>query len=86
MTIPKADEDFDEISDKEKKMVKIIELNEIAFTELILSTDVKAGNGKIAFNFVKGYKTKDYPNGKAASAWEKLKINMNQFLSLLWLY
>jgi hypothetical protein len=26
-----------------------------------------------AFNIVKGCKTKDYPDGNAASAWEKLK-------------
>jgi hypothetical protein len=53
--------------------LKIVEWNEIAYTELILSIDVKAINGKIAFNIVKGYKTKDYPDGNAARAWEKLK-------------
>jgi hypothetical protein len=35
--------------------------------------DVKASNGKISFNIVKGYKTKDYLDGNAVSAWEKLK-------------
>ena len=56
-----------------KKMSKIIELNEIAYTELILSIDVKSSNGKIAFNLIKGCKSKDYPDGNAASAWERLK-------------
>jgi gag-polypeptide of LTR copia-type len=34
---------------------------------------VKTSNGKIAFNVVKGYKSKDYPDGNAVVAWEKLK-------------
>jgi hypothetical protein len=38
-------------------------LNEIVYTELILSIDVKASYGKIAFNIVKGCKNKDYPDG-----------------------
>ena len=73
LSIPKVDDVFDEISEEGKKMTKVIELNEIAYTELILSIDVKASYGKIAFNIVKGCKTKDYPDGNAASAWEKLK-------------
>jgi hypothetical protein len=40
-------------------MMKVIELNEIAYTELILSIDVKANNDKDAFYTVKGCKTKD---------------------------
>ena len=54
-------------------MLKIIELNKIAFTAVILSIDVKTSNGKIAFNLVKGCKSKDYPDGNAATAWERLK-------------
>jgi gag-polypeptide of LTR copia-type len=73
LSIPKADEDFDEVSDLGKKMSRSIELNEITYTELILSIDVKTSSGKIAFNIVKGCKSKDYPDGNAASAWEKLK-------------
>jgi hypothetical protein len=48
-------------------------LNEIAYTELILSIDVKASSGKKALNIVKSCKTKDYSDGNAAAAWEKLK-------------
>ena len=68
LSIPKVDDVFDEISEEGKKMTKVIELNEIAYTELILSIYVK-----IAFDIVKRCKTKDYPDGNAASAWEKLK-------------
>jgi hypothetical protein len=62
LSIPKIDESFDEASDQGKRMPQIIEFNEIAFTELILSIDVKSSNGKIAFNLVKGCKSKDYPD------------------------
>jgi hypothetical protein len=54
-------------------MLKITKLNEIAFTELTLSIDVKTSNGRIAFNLVKGWKSKDYPDGNAATARERLK-------------
>ena len=73
LSIPKSDEVFDEVSDEGKKKAKIIELNEIAYTELILSIDVKNSSGKIAFNLVKGCKSKDYLDGNAATAWERLK-------------
>jgi hypothetical protein len=39
--------------------VRNIKLNEIAYTELILSIDVKASHGKIVFDIVKGCKCKD---------------------------
>jgi hypothetical protein len=49
-------------------MSRIIERNEIAYIELILSIDVKSRNGKIIFNLVKVCKSKDYPDGKAVIA------------------
>jgi gag-polypeptide of LTR copia-type len=48
-------------------------MDEIAFTELILSIDVKTSSGKTAFNLAKGCKTKDHPDGNADTAWERLK-------------
>ena len=57
----------------QKKLIRIIELNEIAFTELILSIDVSSSNGKIAFGIVKSCKSKEFEDGNAAQAWEKLK-------------
>jgi hypothetical protein len=51
----------------------IIKLNNIAYTELILSIDVKASSGKVAFKIIRGCKTKDYPDGNGAIAWERLK-------------
>jgi hypothetical protein len=68
------------LSEIGKEKSKIIELNEIAYTELILSIDVKASSGKTAFNVVESCKTKVYPDGNAATAWEKLK-NKNEPVS-----
>ena len=54
-------------------MMKNADLNELAFTELILSIDVSNSSGKIAFGILKSCKTKDYEDGNATHAWEKLK-------------
>jgi hypothetical protein len=72
VSIPKVYEEIDETSDIAKKKSIIMKLNEIAYTELILSIDVKASSVKVAFNIIRGYKTKDYPYGNGATAWEIL--------------
>jgi hypothetical protein len=33
----------------------------------------KDSNGKVAFNIIRGCKTKDYPDGNGAIAWDRLK-------------
>jgi hypothetical protein len=60
LSIPKSDEKFDEFLVIGKKLSRTIELNEIAYTELILSINV---NAKTAFNIVRWHKSKDYPDG-----------------------
>jgi hypothetical protein len=85
LSIPTADEEIDEESESGKKKSAIIELNEIAYTELILSIDIKTRSGKVAFNLIKGYKSKNYPDGNAAVAWERLK-NKYAFISILPLF
>ena len=78
LSIPKADEEIDEGPEAGKKMSVIIQMNEIAYTKLILSIDVKTSSGKVAFNIVKGCKSKDYPDGNAFNACKRLKKSMNQ--------
>jgi hypothetical protein len=73
LIIPSLDEEFDDLSDIGKETSRIIKLNEIAYTELILSIDVKTSSGKTAFNIIKSCKVKDHPDGNAAAAWKKLK-------------
>jgi hypothetical protein len=53
LSIPKADENLNEISEDRHKILKNIELNWIAYTVLILSNDVKASNNWIPFSIVK---------------------------------
>jgi gag-polypeptide of LTR copia-type len=64
---------IDEKTEEGKRLSRITDLNEIAFTELILSIDVNNSNGKIAFGIVKSGKTKEFEDGNAALAWGKLK-------------
>jgi hypothetical protein len=54
-------------------MLRIVDLNELAFTELVLSIDVSSSSGKIAFGIVKSCKTKDYEDVHSGLAWENLK-------------
>ena len=54
--IPKTDEDYDMDSKEGKKLTIAAEMNEWAYTELILSIDDKTSNGKLAFNLTKGCK------------------------------
>ena len=70
--IPSSFEVADENTEEGKKLLRIRELNEIAYTELILSIDVSNSQGKIAFGIVKSCKTKEFEDGNAAIAWEKL--------------
>jgi hypothetical protein len=67
-----VDEVTDECTESAKKSMTI-ELNEIAYTELILSIDFKTSSGKVSFNHIIGCNSKDYPDGNTAVAWERLK-------------
>jgi hypothetical protein len=71
--IPTSLDVIDEKTEEGKKLLRIADLNEIAFTELILSIDVSHSNGKIAFGIVKSCKPKEFEDGNAALACEKLK-------------
>ena len=73
VTIPKTDVVFNFESEEGKKMMMAADLNETAYTELILSIDDKTSGGKVAFNLVKACKTKDYVDGNAFMALERLK-------------
>jgi hypothetical protein len=52
LSIPKVDEGIGEKSDIGKKKSMIIELNEIVYTELILSIDVKTSSGKVVLTLL----------------------------------
>jgi hypothetical protein len=71
--VPKSNEVIDDRTDEGKAKSKILDANELAYTELVLSMDVKKASGKVAFNIVKGCKSKEYEDGNAAIAWERLR-------------
>jgi hypothetical protein len=71
--VPRTDEDYDMESEEGKKLTIAADMNELTYTELILSIDDKTSIGKVAFNLVKGCKNKDYADGNASMAWERLK-------------
>ena len=73
LQIPKSSEELDEKTEEGRKLLRNADLNELAFTELIISIDVSSSNGKITFGIIKSCKTKDYEDGNASLAWEKLK-------------
>jgi hypothetical protein len=56
-----------------KEEVYVHSINEIAYTELILLIEVKTSRGKIVLEIVRGFKTKDYPDGNGAIDWVRLK-------------
>jgi hypothetical protein len=71
--IPKTDEVYDMESEEGKKLIIAADKNELAYTELILSTDDKTSSGKVAFNLVKGCKREEHVDGNVFMAWERLK-------------
>ena len=80
LEIPKTSDELEEKSEEGRRMMKNADLNELAFTELILSIDVSNSSGKIAFGILKSCKTKDYEGGNASLAWERLKMKLDQYL------
>jgi gag-polypeptide of LTR copia-type len=61
-------------SDSDKKKNKEIrDLNDIGYSDLILSMDTTTGSGKVAFSLVRASKSKDYPDGNITNAWSQLK-------------
>ena len=51
-------------------LLRIIGINELAYTELVLSINVRIIIRKVAFNMVKACKSKEYIDGNAAIATE----------------
>jgi hypothetical protein len=80
LRIPMTEEDYEVDTEEGKKLRIAADMNELAYTELILSIYDKTSNGKVAFNLVKGCKNKNYADGNASMAWERLKTSMNRSL------
>jgi hypothetical protein len=71
--IPKSGEEINEKTEEEKVLINNANLNEMAYTELILSIYVRRSSGKVMFRIIKGFKSRNYTDGNSALAWDKLK-------------
>ena len=69
--MPTADEyDLAELgnSPDDKKVVRLGDLNELAYEDLILSINGNTKAGRVAFNLVKNSKSDEYPEGNCKIA------------------
>ena len=73
MEIPKSTDEFTATTTEGKKKAEIKDLNELAYQDLILSIDGTTKAGRVAFQIVKTSKGKDYVDGNAAVAWQRLR-------------
>ena len=69
--VPKSDDVLDETMDAGK--IKIREENDLAFEELILSIKDSTKKGRVAFQLVKGCKTRNHKDSLASLAWQRLE-------------
>ena len=51
-------------------LLRIIGINELAYTELVLSINVRIISRKVALNMVKACRSKEYADGNTAIATE----------------
>ncbi len=73
IVIPKSNEVLDESVESDLKKLATRQMNDLAYSELILSIDTTQSGGKVAFSIVKGSKSTDYKDGNANKAWRGLK-------------
>ena len=64
---------LDPSNNADKAKIKLRELNERAYEDLLLSMDGETIKGKIAFRIVRGAKTSDIKDGDARQAWIRLE-------------
>ena len=62
----------DEATYAKKLTVKLWNLNELAFEDLLLSINTKTSSGTTAFNLVDTCTTSDQPDGNCKLAWDRL--------------
>ena len=62
--IPTESEYEQAVADKNKEVIKIGELNEEAYEELVLCMDHTTALGRVAFGLVKNSKSAEYPEGR----------------------
>lgn len=56
----------------DKKIIKLGELNELAYEDIVLSINHTSSAGKVAFSLIKNCKSDEFPEGNCRMAWERL--------------
>ena len=73
--IPKQSE-FEEalevITDLDKKIIKLGELNELAYEDFILSINTDSSVGKVVIELVQNAKSQEFSEGNSKLAWDRL--------------
>ena len=59
-------------SSTDKKIIKLGELNELAYKDIVLSINHTSSSGKVAFSLIKNCKSEEFPKGICRLAWECL--------------
>jgi hypothetical protein len=67
--IPVSGTVFDETTPAGKATKKLIDLNDLVYSELILSMDIGQAGEKVAFGIVKGSKSATYEDRNGEIAW-----------------
>ena len=67
-------------SESDKAIVTAGQINELAYEDIILSTDYKTKEGKLAFKLVKTCKGPEFPEGNGL-AWDRFLQNMSHRLN-----
>jgi hypothetical protein len=60
------------VAGEDDDLMKIRELNEDAYSNLVLSIDTTTSAGKVAFSYVCGTKSADYEDDNAAAGFSRL--------------
>jgi hypothetical protein len=82
LQIPKTSEELEEKSEEGRRMIKNADLNELVFTELILSIDVSNSSGKIAFGILKVERRRIMKMGMQPMPGRSSRRSLTQYLHL----
>ena len=68
--------------DLDKKIIKLGELNKLAYEDLILSIKTNSSVGKVAFRLVRNANSVDFPKGKSKITQDRLVSKCAPYMAL----
>jgi hypothetical protein len=70
--VPKSADSFTVGKDDDK--IKVRDMNEMAYSDLIMAMDTSTNQGMVAFNLVMSSKTTEFCDGHAGISWKRLLL------------